>query len=256
MMIRSLARKLTLDALIAALLCATIGVSTFVETSRALAQSDGAVASPEDFSRWLTFYYQAPQPKAVPAVAASAIERRLFDARHAASFMGFMAGYLQHNPDMLEATLLAMQGLPEQDRQGTLVAAWLAAAPGSLEAASRRARLNDSGRRLLERANDAGIRPGDQVAPLSPYALDYMWGMFFATGDAKAVLPMVSLLAVAQDPNGDAMTMMTAAAAEWSLRSNAKQHKAIRDFCAAQIPRQPPDIAAKLKAIVEQADAQ
>jgi hypothetical protein len=248
--------RISVRPFLIALLCAAIGVSAFVGTSRAVAQSEGAVASPEDFSHWLTFYYQAPQPKAVPVVAARAIERGLLDTRHAASFMGFMAGYLRDNPDMLGATLAAMQGLPEQDRQGTLVAAWLAAAPGSLEATSRRARLNDSGRRLLDRANDAGIRPGDQVAPLSPYALDYMWGMFFATGDANAVLPMVSLLGVAQDPNGDAMTMMTAAAAEWSLGSNAKQHKAVRDFCAAQISRQPPAIAAKLKTIVEQTDAQ
>ncbi len=166
-----------------------------------------------------------------------------------------MAGYLRDNPDRLKATLAAMDGLPESDRQNTLAAAFLAAAPGSLEATSRRARLNDSGRRLLDRANDAGIRSGDQVAPLSPYALDYMWGLFFATGDAKAVLPMIASLGTVQDPNGDAMKMMIAAAAEWSLGSNAKQHKAIRDFCAAQIPLQPPAIAAKLKTIVEQADA-
>jgi len=149
-----------------------------------------------------------------------------------------------------------MEGLPESDRQYTLAAAWLAAAPGSLEATSRRARLNEGGQRLLDRANDAGIRPGDQVAPLSGYALDYMWGLFFSTGDAKAVLPMVALLDVARSSDGDAMMMMNAAAAEWSLGSNAKRHKAIRDFCVAQVPRQPPAIAAKLKAIVEQADAQ
>jgi len=240
----------------AAFLSAAIGMLVFVGASRAVAQSNGPGISPDDFGNWMMVYYQAPQPNAVPDAAARAIKLRLFDAQHAPSFMGFMAGYLLDNPKMLGATLAAMQGLPESDRQYTLAAAWLAAAPGSLEATSRRARLNESGQRLLDRANDAGIRPGDQVAPLSPYALDYMWGMFFATGDANVVRPMVALLGTARDPNGDATTMMTAAAAEWSLGANAKQHKAIRDFCAAQIPLQPAAVAAKLKAIIEQADVQ
>ena len=240
----------------AAFLFAAIGMSACTGSSRTATPPDSAEVSPDDFGSWMMVYYQKPEPDAVPAAAARAIEQRQFDAMHAAPFMGFMAGYLRDNPDRLEATLAAIEKLPEDDRQNTLAAAWLAAAPGSREATSRRALLNDGGRRMLDRANDAGIRPGDQVAPLSGHALDYMWGLFFATGDANAVLPMVALLGIPRSPDGDVMTMMTAAAAEWSLGSNAKQHKAIRDFCAAQIPRQPPAIAANLKTIVEHADAQ
>jgi hypothetical protein len=231
-------------------------VSACTGSSRTATSPESAEVSPDDFGNWMMVYYRKPEPDAVPAAAAHAIEQRLFDGEHAPSNMGFMAGYLRDNPDKLEDTLAALNKLPESDRQYTLAAAWLAAAPGSREAASRLARLNDGGRRLLDRANDAGIRPGDQVAPLSAYALDYMWGLFFATGDANAVLPMVALLGVPRNSDGDVMAMMTAAAAEWSLGSLAKQHKVIRDFCAAQIPLQPPTIAARLKTIVEQADAQ
>jgi AcrR family transcriptional regulator len=240
----------------AVFLVASIAMSAIDGISSAVAQSNGAEVSPNDFSDWVEFYYQAPKPDVVPGATARAIEKRLFDARHAPLFMGFMTGFLRNNPEMLQATLDAMDGLPESDRQYTLAAAWLAAPAGSREATSRRTRLNQSGQSLLDRANAAGIRPGDQVAPLSPYALDYMWGLFFATGDSKAVLPIVSLLGAAQDPNGESMAPTTAAAAEWSIRANAKRHKVIRDFCAAQIPLQPSVIAAKLKTIVEQADAQ
>lgn len=238
-----------------AILVAAIEVSACIGSSRAAAQTPNSEAV-ADLGEWMTFYYQHPEPDAVPAWAARAIELRVFDAYHSPSFMGFMAGYLRSNPDQLKATLAAVEKLPESDRQYTLAAAWLAAAPGSLEATSRRARLDERGQQLLDSAHIAGIRPGNQVAALSPYALDYMWGLFFATGDAESVLPMLPLLGAAPAPDGDSSAlMMIAAAAEWSLGSNAKQHKAIRDFCAAQVLRQPPAIAAKLKAIVAQADS-
>jgi hypothetical protein len=181
-----------------------------------------------------------------------ALEVQLFDGEHLPSLIGFMAGYFRDHPKQVENAIGATE-VPG-DRQIMLASARLYAPPGSAETAALEAQIKSDGRDVLDTLDQLGIHTGGKVDPTSPYALDYAWGVFFATGDARAVLPIVAALAT--PPQSDDPRPKLVAAAEWSLGSNARQHKKILDLCKAQALQQPPDIAAKLRKIVDGADSQ
>jgi len=218
----------------------------------AAAQSAGANAgpemSPENFGDWMMYYYQAPHPDVVPAAVAQALKVHLFGSDHLPSLIGFMAGYFRDNPKQLDKVVAATE--MAGDQQIILASALLLQSSGTREAA---AKLNADGRDVLDTLDQIGIHTEGNVDPISPYALDYAWGVFFATGDTRVLLPIVAALATPPKSN-DARPVLIAAAAEWSLGANARQHKKVLDFCKAQVSKQPADIAAKLKKIVDGAN--
>jgi hypothetical protein len=247
--------RISIRVLGAAFLIFTSGISIAPTTRIAAAQSADANAGPEmspaGFSDWMMVYYQAPRPDVVPAAVAKALEIQLFDGQHLPSLIGFMAGYFRDNPKQLDKAVEATD--VAADRQIILASALLTAASGTPEATAITGRLNPDGQQILDTLSQMGIHTDGKVDPTSPFALDYAWGVFFATGDTRAVLPIVAALAT-PPKSDDVRPAMVAAAAGWSLGANARQHKKILDFCKTQISRQPADIAAKLKKIVEGAD--
>ena len=55
------------------------------------------------------------------------------------------------------------------------------------------------------------------------------WGCYFATGDTAHIAAIVEELAHLAAP-ADLNLFLTAASAEWSLASNARQHPSVREF--------------------------
>ncbi len=246
-------RRLACGAL-AALLVGPFGFDAFAihrhAASAESASSDRfADATMEELSDWLTFYYRSKQPEDIPSFIRRSGAEGLLRGKTLPPLLGFLTGFVAESPDHGKAALAAARSLPAPDYQAVVIAVILGTKPQSEANGEARGALDAYGRKLLAALDAAGIRAKDDVRPISPHALDFLWGVFFATGDAHAVLPIVATIVIPQDSR-DAMELAVHGAARWSLRSNARQHPAIMKLCRQEIAHQPPEIAAELREIV------
>jgi hypothetical protein len=83
--------------------------------------------------------------------------------------------------------------------------------------------------------------------------LDMLWGSFFATGDEKYIRRIISTLEWLQPGQKDPNKQVIAAAAQWSLSSNAVQHKRVMQICLKERDAQP-GLKSILDEIVTQGD--
>jgi len=67
--------------------------------------------------------------------------------------------------------------------------------------------------------------------PSSPKYLDYLWAEFNVTGNE---MPVKKIISVLNFPNENINDLLLIKAAEWSLKSNAKQHKKVYDIIKSE----------------------
>jgi len=240
--------------LLAALVTPAVGSGASCGARAETVTVDALMAMDEPaFSDWFTHYYRAPHPELIRAAIRKVSQSGyLTDQNKVPPIAGFLANAFAARPEALEQTVAdAALALPDQDFQVIQVIAILALNADPKQQGKLAGRLDAFGKRVLAWFEAAGIHGHDRVAAVSPYALDFIWGAFFATGDSDLVLPLVG--AIADPKDQDVLHLMVSKAANWSLGSNAQQHPKILALCKAQIAQQPPEIAEKLKKIVAKA---
>ena len=91
--------------------------------------------------------------------------------------------------------------------------------------------------------------------------LDALWGRFFATGDKNRVVKIISTLERLPEKmegtvkGAEAIDVVVAAAAEWSLTANSRQHKDVLTICKEQISQtSSPKIRKHLEKMVIEAE--
>ena len=208
--------------------------------------------SEQEFSDWISTYYRAPQPELIPAfIRKAGGSGYLTREQTLPPIAGFLASFFAAHPDRVAPSLADAKSLPSRDYQTILVIVLVAPGFDPAKQRDRLAELDDYGNQLLSWFLASGIYGHDKVEPISPSALDFIWGSFLATGNAALVVPLIGVI-VPPKNNKDAMVLAVSTAARWSLGSNARQHPKILELCKQQIPREPPAIAAELRKIVEQ----
>ena len=212
----------------------------------------GRKMSAEDVSDWMSFYYLEPEPKQTTAALAAMRSEGLLsnpDSREpVAAFLSFV---FAANGEQLGALVPDMKGWTPDDRLAIGRALWYANTSPTLDLLRTKAvELDDAGLRKL-----VGLAvPVIEKVPIDkPAVLDLQWGAFFATGDPKYVLRVVSALTKTDstDKTGDSILKK---AAMWSLASNAAQHEKVMDICKERLARAQPQEAKLLKEIVAKAE--
>ena len=216
-------------------------------------EKDPRAMSSEEFGAWVTYFYQAPKPGMIPAY---------IDKVHAEDFyrnndlvtpaLGFLAARFALEPQAVEPALAQAAGISKGDHVMTALAAYLGSPVGSPEYETARHALEDVDEwNTIEWMANGGIRHIDDVDPLVPASLDFLWAAFFATGDVKyvdAIIPTLRHLQSKQPAE-----VVIGLAARWSMSSNARQHPLVLEECRRQIDAQPPQIADALREIVAKA---
>jgi hypothetical protein len=207
----------------------------------------------EDFGQWMSFYYESKRPEVMPAAIARASEIGIFSGDALPPMVGFLAGYFSDNPSRIDATLGEAKSLPSRAYQAVLTAAVLGAEPGSTQQNALFDQLDADGQWLIKAFIASGVHAKNDVKTSSATALDFLWGVFFATGDTKSVLPIVATIGMPKKAatQEDLMVLAVHKAAAWSLDSNAHQHPEIMQLCKKEMGLQPPEIAKELRKIVE-----
>lgn len=218
------------------------------------AMADTSFKSQEDFSRWLTFYYQKPEPNRIPDAVRYMSKSGVLDNNDAiAPIFGFLSGTFRDNPDEMASWVNQLSSLKEHHFGVVILGVWYAALPESRKMVYA----------LLEKHPKlktyfAFLYTGDPMSveqiPLEegPWVLDALWGKFMATGNSAPVERIITTLPWI-DVKGDTSRLLIGGAANWSLTSNAVQHKRVLDICERVAQTQGAEVSAKLEEVIKNA---
>ena len=212
-----------------------------------------AIKTADDFERWATYYYLDPKPEmTVEAIAFIAKEGAI--GEHSAAMMGFLAEVFRQNKGKLQEWTQKLDALEGKASILVWTTLWLSDTAEAKEILKKAlAGAGGEEEKMLLGALMGQAPPEAATMEIGePAVIDMLWGTFFATGDKKYVLRIAGVLPWGGQKE-DLEKAAIAAAAKWSLVSNAVRHDLVMKICKEEIQRQPGELSAALKAIVEEA---
>jgi hypothetical protein len=223
----------------------------FVATLPSPAFSTDEKPADIELQKWTTYYYLEPKPElTVEMVRRMAKAGYLEDDSDASTPATFFLGQVfAQNPKKISEWMPQLKDLTEGQEDTLMLALY---ASNTKEA--RDFLLFESKNyppALHERMVElAGQKPYNLLAQdvVNPEILDAFWGAFFATGDERYVLKVISALGEKKGEMG-----LVAGAAKWSLKSNAAQHKKVLQICLDQLDKQPEGVKPVLKQVIDDA---
>jgi hypothetical protein len=218
------------------------------------------LAAVEGFSRFLTFYYQHPQPERIGEFLVAAQKLGLLDDMQTVfPVFGFLAGVFHDNPGRLTAWTATIA--PDDARLGGAVLLGLRHA-GTPEATQEGEVLLMHMPQLEPLIAKYPSQPLTELPLDHPGLLDALWGNFFATGSAAPVERIMTALPWADRPSPQKPTqentrqLLIGNAARWSLVSNAYQHPRVLEICENALKNQRDSkIKKALAAVIKEAKA-
>ncbi len=230
--------------------------------SASVPRSDAApgagFSSPDDFERFVTHYYQHPEPdRIVPSLHYLARELGVpaDESTARAGLFAFYAAILKQDASPSLASVPGIADLQDESPEFLWQVLWFAGTPASRSLLETLAPPRTSARwERWDRQRQVPSRDPLTLPPQDIGVLEILWGSFFATGDPRYVERVIGVLALAGVEH-DAGKIRIGASAEASLVTNARQHPKVVEICKAAAPRQPRGVRKTLEAIVARATA-
>lgn len=225
--------------------------------------ADPAIETQEGVNQWFIYYYLHPSPEnVVPGVRTLAKAGLLDKASTRAPLIAFFGEIFRQNPKSLADWMKQLEGLKPEHQKILWYALWYAGNdPGKTLLQQAKDRAPESDKREIERLLKEPPPDLLEKPVQSPAVLDMLWGKFVATGDARCVQKIISVLpwldkkppSVGSGKVDAGSMLIVAGAAQWSLESNAIQHERVLKICQDELSKQPPEVKVILKEIVEKA---
>jgi hypothetical protein len=220
------------------------------------ARAQSFTAAPQ-VTRWMSHYYENPQPERVEAAVRYLSKSGYLGKRGSApAVMGFISGVMAANPAEARTLALRLADLPEAQQPVLLIGLWYSGVPDS--AAIFREllpRMPGQKKRISNFIATAAPKITDIPPERGSWVIDMLWGDFIATGSDAPVKRIIDVLAWLH-PGGEHSQMAVGASARWSLTGNAIQHERVLQICKAELARRPRDSTAILSQVVREAEAQ
>jgi hypothetical protein len=176
--------------------------------------------SQDDFSKWMTFYYQKPDPARFPEAVEYMSESGLLDNENAlAPSFGFLAGVFHDNPQQLEGWIKQLDSLNEPHLGVVVLGLWYANLPDSQKRVYAFLEKHQNLKQRFGYLYKGSPMPVEKI-PLEQgaWVLDALWGNFMATGNKIPVQRIMTTLPWI-DVKGDINRLLIGGAARWSLTS-------------------------------------
>jgi hypothetical protein len=247
---------------------------TSTDQAQASPASQSGFTSPDQLMDWISNYRDHRQPSRVPAAVHAMEEYGLFGDEEKAWFcIGFIAGVLGSNPKDGPGMIPKMFPMPDKEQAVIIRAIVYSGRPDWRELLEKNASRMPLRRPLIDDFLN-GKRPTLMTLPLdtggSPgiYAL---WGYYVATGQHEPVVRIMEALRWSKskadsgfsfrkvfsgwgsDPSA-VEKITTGGTAKWTLASYAERDRQLIALYRAEHGRQPPEIAAPLKDVIEAAE--
>lgn len=243
----------------------TLELTAEIEAVEALSGAPEKPMTAEEMSKFITEYYQSPDPAKIPAAFAAFLrfdEEASGKKKRAYDPLMWLCGFAELyrlNPQL--RPVLAKGAAGYSDIQKKYVAMILA------ESGANEDDVKDADPELKALfAQVKGKKPLSFDKVVHPAQLDALWTQFMVTGKVEPIRRLVGELRKRDDvmtldeakklgrkPDADEMKKImngiVGRAAEWSLASNSKQHKLVGYYLEAMLIRKEfpdPDAAVKL----------
>ena len=190
------------------------------------AQESTPKLTKEQFERMISTYYQKPSPGIITSAMNYMNEERMpKDKSQIPPFLGFFAIVFRDNPQRL------------------------------LQWQSQYEAFNGNTKQLMEQAMAYSQHPekllGADKEKLSPEQNDLCWGAYFASGDDVYLERLVDRLQYVGERKLF-LVYVTAATAQWSLASNARHHRSVKEFLEKKVNTTTGPLQTAIKAALEQ----
>jgi len=192
--------------------------------------------SQEKFGNWTTFYYLHPEPQKVPSAISYYSDSPMYKSNATLPMMAFFAALFKNDEPLMQKAYDETSLTGSENSKIMLISIL-----GLVN--------NAESRSLLEKAEETWSSPrlqgiiGRQLSNHpkdvleasigSPLILDMLWAIFFATGSDLPVKKIISVIALQEQDHGQ--EIMVGGAPNWSLRSNAQQHKKVYEICKQEL---------------------
>jgi hypothetical protein len=196
--------------------------------------------TPQEYDEVITYYYKNPQPeKIIPIIKAVLTQEQFIsDNIKFIPFAHLVAAIAHNNSNILtELKGLRENNLPNFQKERVQYIIEETENYNSMLPDTPTA--EDLDRYLL-------------VDMYAPTRIDCLWSEFFATGDEKAIEKIISILAYPAAKDKD-FIIATKASAEWSLTSNARQHKKVYEIIEKKLSSVAGELKEKLQNILKRA---
>ena len=210
-----------------------------------------AIAAPaRDYSKWMSHYYEAPQPdQVVPAVYSLSQEGYFDTAEHRTSAIGFFAQVFAKNPDRVDGWMAEFRNLPTSDQRLMAAALWYSGLPTGGDRLRKMARTSSPEIRAeIEQLAAQKPVPLRDTPVLSESSLNLQWGAFLASGDSQHIVNVLAALG-SREPGLSSRTRS-------ALAHNAATHRRVYEICQTQLARQPEAVRDQLHAVLVEAKPQ
>ncbi len=208
-----------------------------------------------DLSNWSQYYYLHPRPDLTIKALLFAEKEGFLDNRDAClPLIALTSQIVRQNPKQLPAWVQELNPMKTEHKKLIWKALWQSNTAESRSAANLLAQdfpINE--RPPLLTQSSPSPQPIEKIE-LSPPVLDMLWANFFATGDERYVVRIMSALPYLRKETLDTSKMITAGVASWSLASNAHQHKRVMSICLAALQRHP-EWKPELEEVIARANA-
>jgi hypothetical protein len=244
-------------------------------------QAAGPMNSSEAALRWIFVYRSKPQPRHVPAfVRALAGIGALRDPESSGTYVGFLAGVLNSNPDQADRIIarlfplpadshwavvraIAYSGLPEWKEILRKAAPRMPAREVMIEKylAHRLPRLDQlalpkEDAKLLDKVKGYFSRtrlPKPSRLEPSPDVIDTLWGYYLATGEYRPVARVVAMLPWSKERD-DVEKLTLGGMAKYTLATNAARDPKLLATLKWALKLQNPRTATVLREVIEAAE--
>ncbi len=190
------------------------------------------IATMDDLSKWMTYYYLHPQPELVVQAVLFADKNNLLSGDYVVPLQSFLSRIFAQNPDKLPAWFNEMAPMKEANRTLILTSIWWSNTSQGKQILQQICKtLPEKPRAEFKKQIDSDP-PLIQEMPIDHTALlDMLWAAYCATGDEKYIKRLMTTLPWAETDQKNLQKMMLASAAKWSLTSNCEQHPKVLEYC-------------------------
>lgn len=199
--------------------------------------SEPVFYSEQEYAKWMTYYYLQPEPDKVIAAIKFYSDSNIFNkASSRLPAAAFFAAIFKGNNDLMKKAYEEISANGSDNSKIVLLRVlWLVNNKESKELINK-ANLNWKSDQIKKHIYDVlnNTPPDIFKDPIKdPTQLDMLWATFLATGDSAPVERIISALHFLKDGHG--FDIAIGGAAQWSLESNAIQHRKVYQICQEEL---------------------
>lgn len=209
--------------------------------------------SAEELGDWVMQYFLHPDPVRSFSAISYMVQTTPEWIEENYMMLAFFRRVFLDNPFLWEYYLRVYKTSSNEDKIKMLTVA--AVIPAEKEKRELLTNLSKEMKSFYEEMKKISI-PDTQKQITSAVQLDILWAEFFASGTYDPIKKIVETLKLKKQSN--AMLLVTAGAAEWSLQSNCRQFRRVHQYCITAYERESlePEVKESLGAILEQIEGQ